>query len=177
MGVYRKMKSSTAAVLLKIAILAVSAGFFFVFYIIFFAVQSSGHAFPEFSTLVLPCEIAVVVSAIPCYAALVLFWRICSRIAKGEAYSRKNANALGIVAKLAAGDTALCFAITVCLRITGAYNGGTLFISLLIVIAGAAIVVLAAALAKAVGKLANSRNETTPEPVRESNRQDALTHQ
>ena len=36
----------------------------------------------------------------------------------------------------------------------GAFNGGTLFISLLIVIAGFAIAVLSAALSRAIGKLA-----------------------
>jgi hypothetical protein len=127
-----------------------------VYAFMFFAIAASGSAFPEFNYLVLPCEIALCISAVPCLVSLWLFWGISSTVAQGQYYCAGNAKSLKTVGLLAASDTALCLIALVCLGALGAVNGGLIVFSLLIILAGAAFTALILALSMAVNKAAAS---------------------
>jgi hypothetical protein len=147
------MNPKLTAALLKALLAAGAAGLALAYFFICSAIGTEGIAFPEFGYLVLPGYIAVGVSAVPCVVSLCLFWKAGANVAKGRAYCKENAKALGTVSKCAAFDSALCIAVSAVLCGLGAFNGGTLFVALLAVLGGVSVSALCLALSKAVGKV------------------------
>ena len=56
----------------------------------------------------LPLQLLSVTAAVILYIALILFWRICTRISRNRSFCHENAEGLRWICKLALFDTALC---------------------------------------------------------------------
>ena len=122
--------------------------------------QSLARQYPEFSGRYLPWLIFIWVTAIPCYIALFFGWKIAANIGGDRSFSVENANLLKWISWLAAGDSIYFFAGNVALLLLGMSHPGVVLASLLVVFAGVAITVAAAALSHLVRKAAALQEES-----------------
>ena len=122
--------------------------------------QSLVASYPEFENRYIPWLIFVWIAALPCYAALLLGWRIASRIGRDATFTLENARDLKWISWLAAGDAGLVFAGDLALWLAGLSHPGVFLLSLLIVFAGVAIAVAAAALSHLVRKAADLQEQS-----------------
>ena len=127
--------------------------------IVYFAVlpvvgNSTRESFPEFAAWYWPWMIFLWGTALPCYAALALGWRIATNIGEDRSFSGENAASLLRIAWLAAGDTIFFFAGNIVLLFLGMSHPGVLLLSLIICFAGVAVTVAAVCLAHLVHKAA-----------------------
>jgi hypothetical protein len=150
------MKNSTAATLFKIIVGLAGIIGCALFFSLTSTVNYYGIAFPEFKYLVLPSSIAIWASALPCYGALILFWRISSRVANGNSFCKEDVAALQLIGKLAIADTILCFLVLATISLNHAANPGVLIIALSIMIGGIIAAVLTTVLAHLVKLLIHS---------------------
>ena len=110
--------------------------------------------YPEFSNRFLPWLIFLWISGIPCFAALVLAWRIVVNIGKDRSFSMDNARLLRWISRLAAGDAVFFFLGNVLLFLLSMSHPGVVLASLVIVFVGVAVAVAAAVLSYLVQKAA-----------------------
>ena len=110
--------------------------------------------YPEFSGRYWPWLIFLWLTAVPCYAALVLGWKVASGIGADRSFTEANAKYLKWISWLAAGDAAFFFLGNIALLFTNNSHPGIVLFSLLIVFAGTAIAVAAAALSRLVKRAA-----------------------
>ncbi len=122
--------------------------------------QSLARQYPEFSGRYLPWLIFIWLTAIPCYIALFFGWKIAANIGTDRSFSVENANLLKWISWLAAGDSIYFFAGNVTLLLLGMSHPGVVLASLLVVFAGVAITVAAAALSHLVRKAAALQEES-----------------
>ena len=122
--------------------------------------QSLARQYPEFSGRYLPWLIFIWVTAIPCYIALFFGWKIAANIGADRSFSVENANLLKWISWLAAEDSIYFFAGNVALLLLGMSHPGVVLASLLVVFAGVAITVAAAALSHLVRKAAALQEES-----------------
>ena len=115
--------------------------------------------YPEFANRYWPWLIFLWVSGVPCYIALALGWRIAGNIGRDASFSLENARHLRAVSLLAAGDAAYFFLGNVVLLFLNMSHPGVTLLSLLVVFAGAAVAVGAAALSHLVRKAALLQEE------------------
>ena len=133
--------------------------------IVYFAILpnigDSMHAsYPEFAAWHWPWMIFLWLTAIPCYAALAMVWKIADNIGRDRSFSAENARLLQRVAWLAAGDTAYFFLGNVVLLFLNMNHPGILLISLLICFAGVAVTVAAVCLSHLVYKAADLQEQS-----------------
>ena len=133
--------------------------------IVYFAVLPNVGAslragFPEFSAWHWPWMIFLWITAVPCYAALVLCWKIAANIGNDRSFSEENARLLQAVARLAAGDTVFFFLGNVVLFFLSMNHPGILLLSLLICFAGVAVTVAAVCLSHLVSKAADLQQQS-----------------
>ena len=93
-------------------------------------------------------------TALPCYAALVIGWKIAGNIGRDRSFSEDNARHLKHISHLAAGDTVFFFAGNVLLLFLEMSHPGVMLASLVIALVGVAVSVAAAALSHLVLKAA-----------------------
>ena len=93
-------------------------------------------------------------TALPCFAALIVGWRIAMNIGRDRSFCQENARYLKRVSQLAAGDTVFFFVGSVVLMFMNMSHPGVVLASLLIVLVGVAVSVAAAALSHLVLKAA-----------------------
>ena len=115
--------------------------------------------YPEFAGRYWPWLIFIWVSGIPCYAVLVLGWRIAANIGRDASFSMENARFLRSIAVLAALDAAYVFLGNLAMLFLDMSHPGVVLLSLLVVFAGAAVAVAAAALSHLVRKAALLQEE------------------
>ena len=115
--------------------------------------------YPEFADRYWPWLIFIWISGVPCYAVLALGWRIAVNIGRDASFSLANARCLQNIARLAAGDAAFVFLGNVALLFLNMSHPGVVLLSLLVVFAGAAVAVAAAALSHLVRKAALLQEE------------------
>lgn len=101
-----------------------------------------------------PWLIFLWVSGVPCYAVLVLGWKIAGNIGADRSFSFANAKLLKGIAVLAAGDAAYFFLGNLIFLFLDINHPGVVLFSLLVEFAGVAIAVAAAALSHLVRKAA-----------------------
>ena len=123
--------------------------------IVYFAVLpnlgDSLHAsFPEFASWHWPWMIFLWATSVPCFAALIMGWKIAANIGNDRSFSAENARLLQIIARLAAGDTVFFFLGNVVLFFLGMNHPGIFLASLLICFAGVAVTVAAVCLSHLV---------------------------
>lgn len=111
-------------------------------------------AYPEFSNRFFPWLIFLWISGIPCFAALVLAWRIVVNIGKDRSFSMDNARLLQWISRLAAGDAVFFFLGNVLLLLLDMSHPGVVLAALVIVFVGVAVAVAAAVLSYLVQKAA-----------------------
>ena len=107
---------------------------------------------PEFAYLYWPYLIWIWAAALPCYAALWQFWKICVHIGRDESFCWDNARSLSCISRLAMGDTAFCFVVTLTFFCLNMIHPGLVILMLFVLAAGVALAVLAAALSHLVEK-------------------------
>ena len=133
--------------------------------VVYFAVipvlgLSMKTSYPEFSGCFWPWMIFLWLTAVPCYAALALGWRIAVSIGRDRSFSAENAGMLQTVARLAAGDTAYFFLGNVILLLLSMSHPGIFLLSLLVCFAGVAVTVAAACLSHLVRKAADLQEQS-----------------
>ncbi|MBR2520757.1 MAG: DUF2975 domain-containing protein [Oscillospiraceae bacterium] len=149
------MKQSTLSKWLKFIILGVGVCGILV-YAVFVPEygRSTVEANPEFTGWFVPWLVFLSVTALPCYAALVLAWKIAVNIGCDRSFSTENARYLKWISFLAAGDALYFFIGNVVMLVLDMNHPGIALASLLIVFAGLAVTVASAALSHLVGKAA-----------------------
>ncbi len=115
---------------------------------------------PEYAGCYYPWLIFLWVTAIPCYIALVLGWRIASNIGEDRSFSMDNARLLKWIAYLAVGDAGFFFVMNVLYLVLNMSHPGVTLISLIVVFAGIAVSVAAAALSHLVQKAARLQEQS-----------------
>jgi hypothetical protein len=114
---------------------------------------------PEFAYCLWPWLLFLWGSALPCVWALVEAWAIFTRIGCDDSFCVQNARALKRVSFLAFADTAYFFAGQLVFLLLGMNHPGIFLLSLMIVFAGIAVTIVAAALSHLVFRAAQMREE------------------
>ncbi len=109
---------------------------------------------PEFEFCYLPWLIFISITALPCYAALFFAWKVASNIGRDRAFSMDNAKWIKYIAVLAAADAMFFFAGNVVFLLLNMNHPGIALLSLIVVFAGIAIAVAAAALSYLIKRAA-----------------------
>ena len=109
---------------------------------------------PDMGNRYWPWLIFLWASGVPCYAALVIGWRIAENIGRDHSFSEDNARYLKRIALLAAGDAVFFFVGNIVLLFANMSHPGVVLGSLLVVFAGVAVSIAAAALSHLVLKAA-----------------------
>jgi hypothetical protein len=107
-----------------------------------------------------PMVIFIWLTALPCYGALVLAWRIAGNIGADRSFSMENAGLLKWISVLAAGDAGFFFLGNIVLWLMNLNHPAVVLLSLLVVFAGAAVAVASAALSHLVEKAAVLQEES-----------------
>lgn len=116
--------------------------------------------YPEFGYCQIPWLILILATAVPCYIALILAWKIAANIGADRSFSIANGKLLKWISVLAAGDAAFFFAGNLIFLLLGMNHPGIALGSLLIEFLGAAISVAAAALSHLVMKAAELQDQS-----------------
>ena len=122
--------------------------------------DSLHESYPEFAAWHWPWMIFLWAASVPCFAALVLGWKIAVRIGEDRSFCAENARLLQIVSWLAAGDTLFFFAGNLVLGFLGMNHPGICLLSLMICFAGVAMAVAAACLSHLVRKAADLQTQS-----------------
>ena len=146
---------------LKAILIGVGLCGLIVYFAVLPSIGSSLHAsFPEFAAWHWPWMIFLWLTAIPCFAALVMGWRIAVNIGKDRSFSEENARLLQRIGYLAAADTAFFFLGNIVFFFLGMNHAGIMLASLLICFAGVAVTVAAVCLSHLVHKAADLQEQS-----------------
>lgn len=116
--------------------------------------KSLAARYPEFANRYWPWLIFLWATGVPCFAALGLGWKIAASIGMDRSFTLSNARLLKWISYLAAGDSVFFFLGNVALLLCNMSHPGVTLFSLLVVFAGIAVTVAAAALSHLVQKAA-----------------------
>ncbi len=116
--------------------------------------------YPEFSYCYYPWLIFIWMTGIPCYAVLVLAWKIAANIQKDNSFSVHNARLMKWIAGMALGDVTFFFIGNVVFLFLNMNHPGIVLGSLLIVFIGVAVAVAAVVLSHLITKAANLQEQT-----------------
>ena len=156
----RKMGQKTLANWLRAVIIGVAVAGIVIFCLL---IPSLGKELvqqnPEFSGWFWSWLIFLWAVGIPCFAVLVLLWKIASRIAKDRSFSMENANYLKWISWIAAIDTAFFFVGNVVFALIGMSHPGVFIGMMILLLFGIAITVAAAVLSHLVRKAAALQEE------------------
>lgn len=86
------------------------------------------------------------ITALPCYAVLIIFWGICKNIEADNSFCEENSIRLKRISQLAALDSAMVMVGNIVLWLMNMNHPGIFIMMMLVVFIGIAITVLAAAL-------------------------------
>ena len=103
---------------------------------------------------------AVAAALVPCYAVLVLLWRIASTIADGRVFCAENAGRLRTISYLAGADSVFLFAASAVLFATGLSNAYLFCASTLAIVVGIVVTAAAAALSYFCAKAADLQDQS-----------------
>lgn len=116
--------------------------------------------YPEFAAWHWPWLIFLWITAIPCYAILVLAWKIASNIGEDRSFSADNANLLQHIAWLITGDILFFFLGNAVFFFLSMNHPAILLVSLLICVIGIAVAIAAACLSHLVRKAADLQEQS-----------------
>ena len=142
------MKPKTIALWLFVVIWGIGfCGTAVLFYAIPTLASSFCRQYPEFASAFWPWMIFLWIAVLPCYAVLCYAGTIAAQIGKENAFSRKNAHSLLMIAHLAAADTVFFFAGNVVLFLLSLSHPSIFLAAMGICFAGVCIVIVARTLA------------------------------
>lgn len=118
------------------------------------------NANPEFAYAFIPWLVFILITAIPCYAVLVLGWKIASNIGNDKSFSEENANRLKYVSILALVTSIYYFAGNVVFLLINMNHPGILIASVFITFVGIAISAASAILSYLVKKAAKLQEQS-----------------
>lgn len=110
--------------------------------------------YPEYSHCFVPWLIFLLITAIPCYAVLVLTWQIASSISKDNSFTHSNSNRLKYVSIISLVTSVYFFAGNVIFLFLNMTHISITLASLLVVFIGVSISVASAVLSYLVKKAA-----------------------
>lgn len=116
--------------------------------------QSITHAYPEFSYCYFPWLILLWITGIPCFAVLMLGWKIAKNIGIDRSFTHENGRNLKLIAFLAAGDSGFLFIMNIVYILLNMNHPSVLLVGLVIEFVGVAISVVCAALSHLVNMAA-----------------------
>ncbi len=116
--------------------------------------------YPEFSNRFWPWLIFLWASGVPCFAVLVLTWRIAANIGRNQSFSEGNARLLQWISRVAAADAGFFFIGNVLLLLLNMSHPGIVIASLIVVFAGIAVSVASAVLSHLVKKAADLQEQS-----------------
>ena len=149
------MEQKTLSRWLKLAILIAGVcGLFVCAFVIPAYGLSVVSMYPEFSNRFWPWLTFLILTALPCFAALVIGCMIAADIGRDRSFSFENASRLKWISWLAAGDAGFFFIGNLLLLLIDMRHPGVMIFSLIVVFAGVAVAVAAAALSHLVRKAA-----------------------
>ena len=154
------MKQKGLSRWLKFILIGVGICGLLVYFIVF---PSYGQAivddYPEYANRYWPWLLFLWGSGIPCYAVLVIGWRVATKIGLDQSFSMENASYLKWVAWLAAGDAIYFFLGNLILLFLNMSHPGVTLFSLIISFGGVAVAVAAAVLSHLIQKEADMQEE------------------
>lgn len=115
---------------------------------------------PELSHCFWPWMTLFLLTAVPCYTALVIGWLIAHSIGQNRSFTEVNARRMKWISNLAFGDVILFFSGNVMLLFLGMNHPGVFLLSLLPDMLGVAVAVCAAALSHLIFKSAQLQEDT-----------------
>lgn len=116
--------------------------------------------YPEFSYCYYPWLFFIWMTGIPCYAVLVLAWKIAVNIQKDNSFSMDNSRLMKWIAGMALGDVTFFFIGNVVFLFLDMNHPGIVLVSLLIVFIGVAVAVAAVVLSHLIAKAAGLQEQT-----------------
>ena len=154
------MKQKGLSRWLKFILIGVGICGLLVYFIVF---PSYGQAivddYPEYANRYWPWLLFLWGSGIPCYAVLVIGWKVATKIGLDQSFSMENASYLKWVAWLAAGDAIYFFLGNLILLFLNMSHPGVTLFSLIISFGGVAVAVAAAVLSHLIQKAADMQEE------------------
>lgn len=118
------------------------------------------NEYPEFAYAFIPWLVFILIMAIPCYAVLVLGWKIASSIGNDNSFSNSNAKRLKYVSVLTLVTSIYFFAGNVVFLLLNINHPGILLASLFITFVGIAISAASAILSYLVKKAATLQEQS-----------------
>ena len=116
--------------------------------------------YPEFSYCYDPWLIFIRMTGIPCYAVLMLVWKVAVNIGKDNSFSIENARLMKWVAGMALLDVTFFFIGNIIFLFLSMNHPGIVIASLLIVFIGVAVAVAAVVLSHLIAKAAVLKEQT-----------------
>ena len=116
--------------------------------------------YPEFAHAFVPWFVFILITAVPCYAVLVLGWKIASSIGSDNSFSNANAKRLKYVSVLALVTSVYFFAGNVVFLLLNMNHPGILIASVFITFVGIAISAASAILSYLVKKAAKLQEQS-----------------
>lgn len=154
------MNQKTLSAVLKTTAVCAAACFAVIFFVL---IPMYGRAivskYPEFGYRYVPWLVFLIICSLPCFAALLLGWKIAANIGLDRSFSYDNAKYLGTVSVLAGADSAFFFLGNIVLLCINMSHPGVTLFSLFAVFAGTAICAICAALSHLVQKAADMKAE------------------
>lgn len=116
--------------------------------------QAVAARYPEYAYCYIPWLLFLWGTGIPCYAVLILGWKIADNIGKDRSFSQENAKLFQWISILAALDTVFFFLMNIVYLFCGMNHPGIVLYAMFIVFAGVAVTIVAAVLSCLVRKAA-----------------------
>lgn len=115
--------------------------------------------YPEFGYCILPWEILIYTCVIPCFAAMVISWKIAGNIQRDKSFCMENARLFKLFSILSLVDSLFFLLANVVFFFLGINHPGFMIINLFIVFVGMAGYVCTAALSYLVSKAASLQED------------------
>lgn len=155
------MKQKTLALWLKIIIITVAlCGLFICAFVLPMIGQNIADSYGgDFDYAFWPCLIFLWLTALPCFACLVIAWKIASNIGNDRTFTEENAKLISAVAVIAVCDSAFFFVGNIVLLFFNCNHPGFVLMSWVVVLLGVAAAVGLACLSHLVRKAADLQKE------------------
>ena len=154
------MKHQKLSVRLKLAVIVLGLFGLLIYGAVLpcFGMSIVGNA-PEMSYRFWPWMTLFLMTAVPCYMALIYGWKIATDIGADRSFSRENAMRMRHISQLAYGDVVLFLCGNLLLFFWGMSHPGVLLLSLLPDLLGIAVAVCASALSHLIDRSAELQQD------------------
>ena len=116
--------------------------------------------YPEFAYCYYPWMVFIWLTGVPCYAVLVLAWKVAANIGRDYSFSMDNSRLMKWIAGMALGDVTFFFVGNVVFLFLNMNHPGIVMASMLVVFIGVAVAVAAIVLSHLIAKAAVLKEQT-----------------